>query len=87
MTEDTVKYSYPFPYLFNESQEIAIAYRAACIPDFFLYDRKRTLVSRVQHDSSRPKYSEPGTGEDLRNGTNALIQNSNIPTEHKPSMG
>ena len=54
---------------------------------FFLYDRKRTLVYRGQHDSSRPKYSEPGTGEDLRNATNALIQNPNIPTEHKPSMG
>ena len=56
-------------------------------PRFFSYDRKRTLVCRGQHDSSRPKFSEPGTGEDIRNATNALIQNSNIPTEQKPSMG
>ena len=87
MTEDAAKYSYPFPYLFDESQEIAKAYRAACTPDFFLYDRKRTLVYRGQYDSSRPKSSEPVTGEDLRNATNALIQNSIIQTEQKPSMG
>ena len=87
MTEDAVKYSYPFPYLFDESQEIAKAYRAACTPDFFLYDRKRTLVYRGQYDSSRPKNSKPVTGEDLRNAANALIQNSIIPTEQKPSMG
>ena len=87
MTEDAVKFSYPFPYLFDESQEIAKAYRAACTPDFFLYDRKRTLVYRGQYDSSRPKNSEPVTGKDLRNATNALIQNSIIQTEQKPSMG
>ena len=87
MTEDAAKYSYPFPYLFDESQEIAKAYRAACTPDFFLYDRNRTLVYRGQYDSSRPKNSEPVTGEDLRNATNALIQGSIIPTEQKPSMG
>lgn len=87
MTEDAFKYSYPFPYLFDESQEIAKAYRAACTPDFFLYDRKRTLVYRGQYDSSRPKNSKPVTGEDLRNAANALIQNSIIPTEQKPSMG
>ncbi|MEO1839249.1 MAG: thioredoxin family protein, partial [Candidatus Lambdaproteobacteria bacterium] len=61
--------------------------RAACTPDFFLYDRKRTLVYRGQYDSSRPKNSKPVTGEDLRNAANALIQNSIIPTEQKPSMG
>ena len=87
MTEDDAKYSYPFPYLFDESQEIAKAYRAACTPDFFLYDRNRTLVYRGQYDSSRLKNSEPVTGEDLRNATNALIQGSIIPKEQKPSMG
>jgi len=87
MNEDAAKFSYPFPYLFDESQEIAKAYRAACTPDFFLYDRNRTLVYRGQYDSSRPKNSEPVTGEDLRNATNALIQGSIIPTEQKPSMG
>ena len=87
MTEDAVKYSYPFPYLFDENQKIAKEYKAACTPDFFLYDRERTLVYRGQYDSSRPKNSEPITGKDLRNAANALIQGSIIPTEQKPSMG
>ena len=87
MTEDAVKYSYPFPYLFDESQEVAKAYCAACTPDFFLYDQQRNLVYRGQYDSSRPKNSITVTGEDLRNATDALIQGTNIPTEQKPSMG
>ena len=87
MTEDSLKYTYPFPYLFDESQEIAKAYKAACTPDFFLYDKNRTLVYRGQYDSSRPKNLEPVTGDDLRNATNALIQDSIIPSEQKPSMG
>ena len=87
ITEDAVKYSYSFPYLFDESQKIARAYRAACTPDFFLYDRKRTLVYKGQYDSRRPKNSETETGEELRNATNALIHNSKISTEQKPSMG
>ena len=87
MTEDAVKYSYQFPYLFDESQEVAKAFRAACTPDFFLYDKKRTLVYRGQYDSSRPKNSEPVTGVDLRNATNALLQNDIIASEQKPSMG
>lgn len=87
MSDDAAKYSYPFPYLFDESQEIAKAYRAACTPDFFLYDKERNLVYRGQYDSSRPKNSVPVTGEDLRNATNALLQGSVIPAEQMPSMG
>ena len=74
MTEDSLKNSYPFPYLFDESQDVAKAYKAACTPDFFLYDKNRTLVFRGQYDSSRPKNSEPVTGQDLRKATNELIK-------------
>ena len=56
-------------------------------PRFFLYDRNRTLVYSSQYDLRRPKNYEPVTGEDLRNATNALIQNSIIQIEQKPSMG
>ena len=87
MTEEAAKYSYPFPYLFDENQDIAKAYKAACTPDFFLYDTNRSLVYRGQYDSSRPKSSELVTGKDLRNATNALIQGSKISEEQKPSMG
>ena len=55
MSEDATNYSYSFPYLFDETQEVAKAYRAACTPDFFLYDENRKLVYRGQYDSSRPK--------------------------------
>ncbi len=87
MAEEAENFSYQFPYLFDESQKIAKEYRAACTPDFFLYGRKRTLVYRGQFDSSRPKNSEPITGNDLRSATNSLIQGSVITTEQKPSMG
>jgi len=87
MTEDSLKYSYPFPYLFDESQEIAKAYRASCTPDFFLYNKSRTLVYRGQYDSSRPKNSEPVTGIDLRKATDAVVNGSILISEQKPSMG
>ena len=87
MTEDSLKYSYPFPYLFDESQDIAKAFRAACTPDFFLYDKSRTLFYRGQYDSSRPKNSEPVTGIDLRKATSATINNHILTSEQKPSMG
>ena len=87
MRDDSLKYAYPFPYLFDENQEVAKAYRAACTPDFFLYDNERTLVYRGQYDSSRPKNSLPITGEDLRNATEALLNGEKINSEQLPSMG
>ena len=87
MAEDALKYSYPFPYLYDESQDVAKAYKAACTPDFFLYDKNRNLVYRGQYDSSRPKNNSPITGVDLRKATNALIKGSLINIEQKPSMG
>ena len=87
MRDDALKYAYPFPYLFDENQEVAKAYRAACTPDFFLYDKERSLVYRGQYDSSRPKNSIPVTGEDLRDATENLIKGEKITAEQSPSMG
>ena len=87
MSEDARNYSYSFPYLFDETQEVAKAYRAACTPDFFLYDENRKLVYRGQYDSSRPKNTNPITGEDLKNALDALIQGNSIPENQIPSMG
>ena len=87
MSEDGRNYSYSFPYLFDETQEVAKAYRAACTPDFFLYDENRKLVYRGQYDSSRPKNTNPVTGVDLRKAVDALIQGNSIPENQIPSMG
>ena len=87
MRDDALKYAYPFPYLFDENQEVAKAYRAACTPDFFLYDKERSLVYRGQYDSSRPKNSIPVTGEDLRDATKTLLKGEKITAEQSPSMG
>ena len=87
MRDDALKYEYPFPYLFDENQEVAKAYSAACTPDFFLYDKERKLVYRGQYDSSRPKNSVPVTGEDMRKATEALLNGEKILSEQLPSMG
>ena len=87
MSEDARNYYYSFPYLFDETQEVAKAYRAACTPDFFLYDENRKLVYRGQYDSSRPKNTNPITGEDLKNAVDALIQGNSNPENQIPSMG
>ena len=87
MSEEAANYSYPFPYLFDESQEIAKAYRAACTPDFFLYDKERNLVYRGQYDSSRPKNSVPVTGEDIRKATEEVLNGEIITGQQIPSMG
>ena len=87
MRDDALKYAYPFPYLFDENQEVAKAYRAACTPDFFLYDKERSLVYRGQYDSSRPKNSVPVTGQDIRKATDALLNGEKINPEQLPSMG
>jgi peroxiredoxin len=78
---------YAFPYLFDETQEIARAYGAACTPDFFLFDAQRRLVYRGQLDASRPQNDLPVTGEDLRAAMEALISGRPVPGEHVPSIG
>jgi len=76
-----------FPVCYDESQEIAKAYQAACTPDFFLYDESRRLVYRGQLDSSRPKTDIPVTGVDLRAALDALLSGEPIADLQRPSLG
>jgi peroxiredoxin len=78
---------YTFPYLFDETQEVARAYRAACTPDFYLFDGGRRLVYRGQMDDSRPGSDLPVTGEDLRRALDAVLSGRPVPPEQKPSLG
>lgn len=78
---------YPFPYLYDESQTIAKAYDAACTPDFFLFNSDLKLVYAGQLDDSRPNNGIPVTGKDLRAAMEALVLNTPIPSNQKPSMG
>nr|VFJ77692.1 MAG: Peroxiredoxin [Candidatus Kentron sp. FM]VFK24807.1 MAG: Peroxiredoxin [Candidatus Kentron sp. FM] len=87
MVEEVSKFGYTFPYLFDESQDVAKAYRAACTPDFFLFDSDRRLVYRGQFDDSRPKNDLPVTGDDLRAAVDALLAGQAIGTDQKASLG
>jgi len=87
MREEVAAVGYTFPYLFDETQEIAKAYRAACTPDFFLFDKNRELVYRGQFDPSRPGNDIKVTGSDLRAAVDALLTGRPVPSEQIPSMG
>jgi peroxiredoxin len=76
-----------FPYLFDETQEVARAYDAQCTPDFFLYDGAGTLVYRGQLDDSRPGSAIPVTGSDLRGALDALIAGRAVSPDQRPSIG
>jgi peroxiredoxin len=78
---------YPFPYLFDRTQETARAYHAACTPDFYLFDGERRLVYRGRFDASRPGNDVPVTGQDLRAAMDALLEDRPIPAEQAPSIG
>jgi peroxiredoxin len=78
---------YPFPYLFDESQDVARAFAAACTPDFFLYDAQRRLAYRGQFDDSRPSNGIPVTGSDLRAATDAVLLGRAPSREQNPSIG
>ncbi len=78
---------FEFPYLYDESQSVAIDYRAACTPDFFLFDAGHRLVYRGQYDGARPGNSVPVTGADLRAAVNALMDGNQISAEQIPSVG
>jgi len=78
---------FTFAYLFDATQEVAKSYRAACTPDFFVFDEDRRLVYRGQMDDSRPGRSEPVTGGDLRAALDAVLAGGAVPDEQKPSMG
>ncbi|MBC8470179.1 MAG: thioredoxin family protein [Planctomycetes bacterium] len=78
---------FTFPYLYDETQEIAKAYHAACTPDFFLFDSDKTLVYRGQMDDSRPGNGIPVTGADLTAAIDAVLGGQQVSQEQKPSIG
>ena len=78
---------FTFPVCFDETQEVAKAYTAACTPDFFLFDQARTLVYRGQLDDSRPDSREPVTGRDLRAAIDAVLSGRPVGADQRPSIG
>ena len=87
MEEEARAVGYEFPYLFDETQEVASAYRAACTPDFFVFDGGRRLVYRGQFDDSRPANRRNVTGADLRAAIDAVLTGRAVTLEQQPSMG
>jgi len=87
MAEEVRQVGYTFPYLFDESQETAKRYRAACTPDFFLFDKNRRLVYRGQFDGSRPGNNVPVIGVDLRAAADAVLRGAAPSRDQKASMG
>jgi peroxiredoxin len=87
MAEEIRNAGYTFPYLFDETQNVAKAYGAACTPDFFLFDKDRRLVYRGQYDACRPKNGLPITGADVRAALDAVLDGRPQPLDQKPSVG
>lgn len=89
MVHEAENRGYTFAYLYDETQEVAKAYRAACTPDFFVFDKNQNLVYRGQMDDSRPKTDNPlpVTGTDLRVALDHVLKGDAIPEPHKPSLG
>jgi peroxiredoxin len=87
LKEMAVSLGLPFPFCYDESQETAKAYSAACTPDFFLFDRDRKLVYRGQFDDSRPGKDLPVTGRDMRDAVDSILEDHPLPEEQKPSIG
>ncbi|HSJ23542.1 MAG TPA: thioredoxin family protein [Longimicrobiales bacterium] len=87
MREEKRDAGYTFPYLFDGTQQVASAYRAACTPDFFLFDADRRLVYRGQLDDSRPGNDVPVTGSDLRVALDAVLDGRPVPADQTPSLG
>lgn len=80
-------FGWDFPYLIDADQDVAAAYRAACTPDFFLFDGDRRLVYRGQLDDSRPGNDVPVTGADLKAAVDAVLEGRPVPDDQVPSMG
>jgi peroxiredoxin len=87
MAEEARTFGFSFPYLYDESQEAAKAYRAACTPDFFLFDAQRRLVYRGQMDDSRPGNGKPVTGKDLLEAAEATLRGAEVSRTQRPSLG
>jgi len=87
MKAHALKENYPFPYLYDASQEVAKAYDAACTPDLYVFDAQLKLVYRGQLDDSRPENGIPVTGKDLRHALDCLLEGKANKTIQKPSIG
>lgn len=87
MQKEVAEAGYEFPYLLDESQQVAKAYDAACTPDFYLFDSERRLIYRGQMDASRPGNDIPVTGEDLRKAMDTALAGDEIPDQQTPSVG
>lgn len=86
MRQRAIDLGFPFPYLYDESQQVARAYDAACTPDFFVYDRNRTLAYRGRFDETRPG-GPPAHGSDLKAAIDALLAGDDVPEDQLPSIG
>ncbi|MCX7848332.1 MAG: thioredoxin family protein [bacterium] len=87
LKEMALELGFTFPLLYDESQEVAKAYSAACTPDFFVFDQQRKLVYRGQLDDSRPNNGKPVTGKDLRAAIDAVLAGKPVNPDQKPSAG
>jgi peroxiredoxin len=87
MKEEALLWKYPFPYLFDETQDVARAYDAACTPDFYIFDKNLELVYRGQLDDSRPGNDRPLTGKDMREALDSIIASNPVSENQIPSAG
>ncbi|MBP92601.1 MAG: thioredoxin family protein [Flavobacteriaceae bacterium] len=87
MTQNAIEEGYIFPYLYDQTQEVAKAYQAACTPDFYVFDKDLLLTYRGQLDDSRPGNDIPVTGSDLRHALDCVLANTENKQEQKPSIG
>jgi peroxiredoxin len=87
MAKEKAAIGYTFPYLYDETQDVAMAYRAACTPDFYVFDGNQSLVYRGQMDGSRPGNDVTISGKDLRAALDAVLAGKAVSSDQKPSLG
>lgn len=87
MKKVAYRLNYPFPYLFDETQQVARSYDAACTPDFYIFDSGMKLVYRGQMDDSRPGNDKPVTGKDIRDALDKILDGEQVDAEQMPSIG
>ncbi len=87
MKYHALEFGYPFPYCYDETQDVARAYKAACTPDFFVFDAELRCVYRGQFDDARPGNGIPPNGHDVRAALDALLRGEAVSQEQKPSIG
>lgn len=87
MADEITNVGYTFPYVVDETQDVAKAYKAACTPDFYVFDKDRKLVYCGQMDSSRPENGVPISGKDLRAALDAVLEGKPVASEQMPSLG